>query len=104
MSNQQYDPIRPWFVAAEELGEYVGIRFGRVAPGATEPDWIFKRHTDFDGIGGFADILRKRGAVLAKLAQIKYPSDPSWMPLVKSLPKLMKLRYPLKWNQLEGET
>jgi hypothetical protein len=48
------DPISPWFIAAEQLGEFIGIRFGRVPPGQTEPEWFFLRHTDFDGIGGLA--------------------------------------------------
>lgn len=49
------DPISPWFVAAEQLGEFIGIRFGRVPPGQAEPEWFFLRHTDFDGIGGLAE-------------------------------------------------
>src|ERR1043165_2317609 len=55
------DPIAPWFIAAEELGEFIGIRFGRVPPEGTEPEWMFLRHTDFDGIGGVAALLRARG-------------------------------------------
>jgi len=97
MAEEAFDPIKSWFVAAEELGEYIGIRFGRVAPGASQPEWIFLRHTDFDGIGGFANLLRQRGASLGKLAHQKHPSNPSWLPLIKSLPKMMKGRYPLKW-------
>src|ERR1043166_6543225 len=31
------DPIAPWFIAAEELGEFIGIRFGRVPPEGTPP-------------------------------------------------------------------
>jgi len=103
MAEKTFDPIQSWFVAAEELGEYIGIRFGRIAPGATQPEWIFIRHTDCDGIGGFADILRKRGAELPQLAHLKHPFNPSWMPLIKSLPKLLKSRHPLKWGQLTGE-
>lgn len=79
------DPISPWFTAAEELGEYIGIRFGHVPSGASKPEWIFLRHTDFDGIGGLADILRRRGVTLDRLAQIKYPGSPSWGSLVAGL-------------------
>jgi NRPS condensation-like uncharacterized protein len=103
MAEREFDPIESWFIAAEELGEYIGIRFGRVSPGATDPEWIFLRHTEFDGIGGFADILRQRGAQLPRLAAIKHPHHPSWMPLIKSVPKLLKSRHPLKWGQLGGE-
>src|SRR5581483_11477434 len=84
---EAFDPIKSWFVAAEEIGEYIGIRFGRIAPGASEPEWIFLRHTDFDGIGGFAELLRRGGA---------------WLPLLRSLPKFLKPRRPLKWSPLKG--
>src|ERR1700730_6780435 len=104
MAETALDYIQSWFVAAEELGEYIGIRFGRIPPGATQPEWIFLRHTDFDGIGGFADILRQRGAALPKLAQLKHPSNPSWMPLIKSIPKLLKSRHPLAWGIPAGNT
>src|ERR1700722_5784278 len=103
MAENASDPIKSWFIAAEELGEYIGIRFGRLAPGAAQPEWIFLRHTDFDGIGGFAEILRQRGAVLPRLAQIRHPSSPSWLPLIKSLPKLLKTRRPVKWVPLAGK-
>ncbi|SRR5581483_64688 len=99
---EAFDPIKSWFVAAEEIGEYIGIRFGRIAPGASEPEWIFLRHTDFDGIGGFAELLRRGGAVLPRLPQIRHPSNPSWLPLLRSLPKFLKPRRPLKWSPLKG--
>src|ERR1043166_7061003 len=81
------DPIAPWFIAAEELGEFIGIRFGRVPPEGTEPEWMFLRHTDFDGIGGLAELLRRRGAHLPRLPQIKHPSPPSWLSLRRVPPK-----------------
>jgi NRPS condensation-like uncharacterized protein len=99
-----FDPIQSWFIAAESLGEYIGIRFGRIAPGERKPEWIYLRHTDFDGIGGFADILRKRGAVLSRLAQIRHPSPPSWLPLVRSIPKFLRPRRRLQWGPLTGKT
>jgi len=58
MSKNVTDPISPWFNICEELGEYIGIRFGRIAPGTSDPEWFFVRHTDFDGIGGMAELLR----------------------------------------------
>ena len=61
MASKATDPIRPWFDAAEEMGEFIGIRFGRVTPGAVEPEWMFLPHTDYDGIGGLAHLLRGRG-------------------------------------------
>jgi hypothetical protein len=94
------DPIAAWFIAAEELGEFIGIRFGRLAPGTTEPEWIFLPHTDFDGIGGLAEILRRRGAKVEGLPQIKHPVAPSWISLLRALPKFLSPRRPVKWRPL----
>lgn len=101
MGNKPSDPISPWFLAAEELGEYIGIRFGRVVDGG-EPQWTFLPHTDFDGIGGLADLLRRRGASLPRLPQIKHYSNKSWTALARSLPSYVSLRHRLQWDLLEG--
>lgn len=98
------DLIKPWFHAAEELGEYIGIRFGRLAPGAVEPEWIFLRHVDTDGIGGFADILRKRGATLERLPQMKYPVGAAPFAALNLLPKFLQPRGRVKWRPLPGGT
>lgn len=103
MPKKPSDPIAPWFTAAEDLNEYIGIRFGRVPPDQTEPEWIFLRHIDFDGIGGLAEILRKRGAKLERLSQIKHPVAPSPFSLLKLLPKYLKPRHRLEWEALKGE-
>jgi NRPS condensation-like uncharacterized protein len=97
MSKEEYDPINPWFFAAEELGEYIGIRFGHIAPGKTEPEWTFLRHTDFDGIGGFAHILRRGGAKLGRLPQIKHPAAPSLFSLLRIASKFLQPRQRVKW-------
>src|ERR1700722_20232917 len=96
--------ISPWFLAAEELGEYIGIRVGRIAPGATEPEWIFPRHSETDGIGGFAEILRSRGAKLERLPQLRHPSPPSSLAAVKLLPKFMTPRERIQWRPLKGQS
>ncbi len=101
MSTTVTDPISPWFNICEELGEFIGIRFGRVPPGSVEPEWMFLRHIDYDGIGGFAELLRRRGAEIPQLPQIKHPSPPSWFALVRALPKFMKPRQRVKWGALE---
>jgi len=101
MSKTAYDPIAPWFVAAEALGEFIGIRFGQIAPGKTAPEWTFLRHAEFDGIGGLADILRRRGATVEALPQIKHSGEPSLMPLLKMTPKFLKVRHRLKWEAVE---
>ncbi len=101
---KQFDPIKPWFAAAEECGEYIGIRFGRVAPGKTEPEWFFLPHSQVDGIGGFADLLRKRGAALPRLPQIKHPAAPSRLAVLRNLPKFAMPQRRLKWLPFEGTT
>jgi hypothetical protein len=103
MSNKSSDIIRQWFFAAEELGEYIGIRFGHIPRGATEPEWIFLRHTDFDGIGGLADIFRRRGAGLGRLPQIRYPAPPSALSVLKMAPKFLQPRQRVKWLLVDGK-
>ena len=100
MSVGAYDPIKPWMIACDELGEYIGIRFGRLVNGEPEPEWIYYRHTDCDGIGGFAKILRERGADLPRLPQAKHPSTPSRLPLLRMLPKLVLPKARVKWGDI----
>src|ERR1035437_7757380 len=101
MSKKSVDHISPWFIAAEQLGEYIGIRFGHVSTSAAEPEWIFLRHTDFDGIGGLAEILRQRGGELPRLPQIKHPASRSWVSLVRMSPKYFKPKQRVKWGPLD---
>jgi hypothetical protein len=96
------DPISSWFIAAEELGEFIGIRFGQLLPGSSEPEWTFLSHSEVDGIGGFAELLRERGASLPQLPQIKHPSAPSLLPLLRTWAKYTSPRHPLRWNSVEG--
>jgi hypothetical protein len=98
MSKRAYDPIAPWFIAAEALNEFIGIRFGRIAPGKSEPEWFFLRHADYDGIGGFAKILRERGVTLETLPQIKHAAPPSVVPLLKMLPKFLLPHQRVQWK------
>jgi NRPS condensation-like uncharacterized protein len=102
MKKAAYDPISPWFLAAEDLGEYISIRFGHVAAGKKEPEWIFLRHADFDGIGGFVKILRQRGATINSLPQLKHPSKQSRLDVLGLLPKFLQPRQRVQWN-LENE-
>jgi hypothetical protein len=101
MGNKAIDAISPWFHLCEEMEEFIGIRFGRVLPGAPEPEWKFLRHIDFDGVGGFGELLRRGGADLPRLPQIKHPAPPSRMALVRALPKFLKPRRRLKWGELD---
>ncbi|MDB6026473.1 MAG: hypothetical protein JWM68_2696 [Verrucomicrobiales bacterium] len=104
MSEKPFDPIKPWFKSAQDSGEYIGIRFGRIPTGSTTPEWIFLPHSEVDGIGGFADILRKRGVDLCRLPQIKHPSEPSRLAVLKTFPKFLQPRRKLKWRTLDGAT
>src|SRR5437763_748224 len=68
------DAFHLWFNAIEQCGEYIGIRYGHIPPGAKEPEWKFYRHSECDGIGAFAEYLREGGAPLAELPRIKSSS------------------------------
>lgn len=104
MPNQKTDAISRWFATAEALGEFIGIRFGRIAPGANQPEWFFLPHSEVDGIGGFADLLRQRGAELSRLPQIRHYSEPSLGALLRALPKYAAPRYRVPWARLDGAT
>ncbi|HUA37740.1 MAG TPA: hypothetical protein VMA35_04985 [Candidatus Sulfopaludibacter sp.] len=100
MKQEGSDSINLWFYAAEEMGEYIGIRFGHMPPGTTEPEWTFLRHTDFDGIGGLAHIFRQKGVTLGRLPQIRYPAAPSALTVFKLVPKFLRPRHRIKWLPL----
>ncbi|PWU18382.1 MAG: hypothetical protein C5B50_09345 [Verrucomicrobia bacterium] len=101
MPKEPRDAIRPWFSSAEAVGEFIGIRFGRVRPGSSEPEWTFLPHSEVDGIGGLAKILRERGAEVGRLLQLKHPAGPSALCAVRAFPKYLKPRRPLKWLEME---
>lgn len=92
------DPIKPWYEAIGQTGDYVMIRFGRVKPGATEVEWVSIPHSEFDGIGGFAHLLREKGVEMDHLPENSHLQKPSWGPFLKSVPKLMGPRKQLKWR------
>jgi hypothetical protein len=100
MSSGGFDPIRPWFLALEARGEFIGMRFAHIPPGATEPDWIYVRHYDYDGIGAIKMMFTERGGVVGELPLARHPSKPSF----KSPFKLLKLNLQrgrrLHWKDL----
>jgi hypothetical protein len=98
------DAILKWFSTAEALGEYIGIRFGRIPPGGSEPEWFFLPHSRVDGIGGLADLLRQRGATIDRLPRIRHFSRASVMALLRAMPKYAAPRYRLRWEPLDGGT
>jgi NRPS condensation-like uncharacterized protein len=101
MPREATDPIAAWFVAVQRLGDYIGIRFGRVPDGANAPEWVFLPHTHVGGIGGLAEILRRRGAKLDRLPQIKHPLAPSRSAVLRAIPKYLARRQRVKWARLE---
>jgi len=100
MSSAGYDPIRPWFLAGESLGEFIGMRFARIPPGKSEPDWIYIRHCDYDGIGAIKKMFTERGGTVGELPQARHPAKPSFGSLFKLLKMRMQPRQRLKWKDL----
>jgi len=98
------DPVRPWFQALESLGEFIGIRFGRVNPETNEVTWVYLSHLEYDGIGAFAHLLRQGGVTLTDLPQITHPAPLSWGAFIRSLPAMMGPRRRLLWKPvLQGK-
>ncbi len=98
------DPIRPWFETLELLGEFDGIRFGHVPPSNVEAEWLYLSHKEYDGIGGFAHLLRERGAIIENLPKITHPAKLSWWPFILFLPTMLAPRKCQKWLELkQGE-
>ncbi len=70
-----------WFdILAEDAGEFIGMRAGRLAPGAETPAWIFYSHAACDGLGWFGTLLRReaRSSQIA-IPRLKETSRPSWL-------------------------
>ena len=95
-----FDPIKPWYEAIGQTGDYVMIRFGRVKPGENEVEWVSVPHSEFDGIGGFAHLLREKGVAMDHLPENTHLQKPSWWPFLKSIPKQLGPRRRLKWKGL----
>lgn len=59
----------------------MGIRYGLVSQESHSVEWIFVSHTECDGIGGFARLLRERGMEPEKLPETKIPCRDVFGPL-----------------------
>jgi len=79
--NPKRNTASRWFRASEAAGDFMGIRYGRIAPGSDVPEWLSVSHCDCDGIGGFARLLRERGAELPELPRTKNPCPDVIAPL-----------------------
>jgi NRPS condensation-like uncharacterized protein len=95
------DPIRPWYEAVRATGDYHMIRFGHLRPGSSDVRWVSIPHSEFDGIGGFTHLLREKGVTMDKLPENPHPSNPSWWPFIRSIPKILGPRRRLAWKELE---
>jgi hypothetical protein len=100
---EQPDAFHQWFQAVEQVGDYIGIRFGHIAPGTKDPVWKFYSHSKGDGIGALAEFLRDKGAELPELPRIKSSSPVSARALLRFWPKYLALRKPLHWAGLGKE-
>jgi hypothetical protein len=95
------DAISKWFVTGEMLGEFIGIRFGHIRLGTDTPDWRYYSHAEFDGIGAFAEILRRSGVELRILPQIKfYPAYRAIMSALKHWPRYLAPRHPVPFSSV----
>jgi len=80
-----HDAIGEWFAAIASLGEDTDIHFGCVDAKGAAPRWFEMSHTRFDGIGGFADLLRKNGhPALGSLPELKEGRTFGVMQLVRA--------------------
>lgn len=94
-----------WFQVLADLGERIGIAFGRVdASGA--PEWFDLAHTDFDGVGGLAHLLRGRGMRCAALPELARPERPGllrWLRILRKDPS--GERHPtVAWRRFDPAT
>lgn len=100
MSKAISDPIAPWFTAAEELGEFIGMRFARVPPGSAEPEWIFVPHNQYDGVSAVEKMFADRGGKFDALPLAKPPAKAPRFLFWKFIKSNMRLRRRLHWKPL----
>jgi hypothetical protein len=86
---QPVDAVGAWFPVLEKLGLDVRIAFGRLRYGTGDVEWTYLPHQDFDGIGGFAHLLRAEGLPAAPLPSGREEKAPSalrqlWLSLLHS--------------------
>jgi hypothetical protein len=86
----------------ETHGEDMNIRFGRVDEMGAAPVWMPLRHARFDGIGGFAHLLRESGhRALGVLPQLKDGLVPRVFQILRSWAHHVFVRKPTyRWPAL----
>ncbi|HXE43272.1 MAG TPA: hypothetical protein VN516_09635 [Candidatus Baltobacteraceae bacterium] len=100
MEKKISDPITPWYSAVGELGDFIGMRFARVAPGSSEPEWIFVPHNQYDGVGAIVKMFGERGGKFDSLPQAKPPAKPPQNLFWRLLKLNFRSRGRLKWKSL----
>jgi hypothetical protein len=79
------DVVGQWFEAIASLGEDTHIHFGRVGAKGATPEWFDLPHARFDGIGGFAELLRTNGhSGLGALPELKRGRTHRVLDLIRS--------------------
>jgi hypothetical protein len=73
--SEEVDWLGRWFIILEELGDDVGVRFGRAAGDALA--WTAISHRHVDGIGGLAKLVREEGLPLDRLPGLTRRRDAS---------------------------
>ncbi len=99
MAKTHRDPIKPWYLAVEATGDFIGMRFARIPPGKSEPDWIYVRHSDYDGVGAIKMMFAERGGHV-ELPDAKHPAHPSWRSIFPLLKMQLQPRRKLRWKHL----
>lgn len=104
MSNTGYDPMRPWFLALESTGEFIGMRLARIPPGKSEPEWIYVPHSECDGFAVVKQLFTERGAKVEDLPQARHPATPSARSFFRLMKMQMQPRQRLHWKKLGAST
>ena len=78
-----------WFDTLERMGESFLFRLGRYRRGMSQPDWFFLPHQHFDGLGGFAHLLRTTQSTELAIPELATTERPSalarWMAALRLL-------------------
>jgi len=78
------DWIARWFSTYQQSGEFIGVRFAKIAPGSSQPEWFYKPHNQSDAIGSFTDLLEKERYTKIDSFELKNKEFPSWWGIFKS--------------------
>jgi len=86
------------------MDEFVGIRFGYLPHDAdpeTEPEWIFFDHSEYDGIGAFAHLLREGGVDMPWLPRGTHSATPNfYLNTIRTLVSFLKPRKTVNWRKM----